>query len=85
MLTRQAVTAMVIGALFIVIGCIPGPVEWLRDALRDFQRPFTAMRIGHARANSGSGPVTGRYWLAIGGALAILAVELLSLYQARIS
>ena len=81
MLDKSAVNAIVIGAVLVALGLIPGPLARLRDGLqnfRDFLAPFAPITPQPQTVPDSAEKLPGQIWVAVGGAVA-MAIGILAL------
>ncbi len=71
---EQAAVLIVIGVAFIALGLISGPLARLRDALQRFSGAFSPMPMRVLQPSRGDERLTGQGWLAVGGAVVVIAV-----------
>jgi hypothetical protein len=71
MFTKQAVTVIIIGAVFVVLGLIPSALAGLKHEIRNFRASLSPLPTREVSPDIQSGRLPGQIWLAVAGVAAI--------------
>ena len=70
MLAKQAVGAIMIGTLFVLLGLMPGPLAGMKREMRNFRDSLSS--FPNREPDIQRGPLPGQIWLAVAGGASIL-------------